>query len=537
MPKPSQARATKRATQPNLQLRRARELKCWSQAELAERVGTTAFTVCRWERGATFPGPHFRRELCALFGCGPDQLGLLPDVERPQSASAAPQVSFPHHSAGSIQSRRNPQVATATNGPSRGGPSAGVDATIERELPRIEGIEAVFAGAETSCLSAAQIRAVLALAPALLARGHYARLEAVLLRTQRDIVRGEGGDAGPRIQLYLGRLAELRGHLAAAEQWYDDALRAARAAGDDALVARLLAHRSEVAINRGRYADVEPWLREGLELASAGDDRGTHANLLRLLGEARDCAGDFAQGDALYLQGLELAREGEDLEVQASLLQNLGEKALKRGRYDEAEGYLKQGLDAARATSHRQRTSALLAALAVLKHEQHVDAEAEELCHESVRIAREIGHPIRLINALLILGEILGHQLDRPHDADRADQPLREALYLARSIPHPFLIAECLVRLGEHQLACGMIEAAGEAFEDARNVSQRAGAHEMEASALFGLARVAVCQHDRPAALTYAARSLRYFAAEGHEKASEVESWLSSLPTGPGVVT
>ena len=37
----------------NERLRRARMLKGWSQAELAEQVGTSFEMVSRWERGLT----------------------------------------------------------------------------------------------------------------------------------------------------------------------------------------------------------------------------------------------------------------------------------------------------------------------------------------------------------------------------------------------------------------------------------------------------------------------------------------------------
>lgn len=73
--------AVKKAAQasPNQQLRQERERCCWSQLEVADRIGTTSLNVSRWERGITFPTPHFRQELCVLFGKSASELGLLPD--------------------------------------------------------------------------------------------------------------------------------------------------------------------------------------------------------------------------------------------------------------------------------------------------------------------------------------------------------------------------------------------------------------------------------------------------------------------------
>lgn len=62
---------------PNRALKRERELHCWSQLEVADRIGTTAFNVSRWERGITFPGSYFRQQLCAIFEKSPQELGFL----------------------------------------------------------------------------------------------------------------------------------------------------------------------------------------------------------------------------------------------------------------------------------------------------------------------------------------------------------------------------------------------------------------------------------------------------------------------------
>ncbi|MEO8971254.1 MAG: tetratricopeptide repeat protein [Ktedonobacteraceae bacterium] len=63
---------------PNVQLKRARERKGWSQEHVGQEVGTDSFTVSRWERGITMPSPHFRQKLTALFEMSAMELGLIP---------------------------------------------------------------------------------------------------------------------------------------------------------------------------------------------------------------------------------------------------------------------------------------------------------------------------------------------------------------------------------------------------------------------------------------------------------------------------
>ncbi len=61
----------------NQYLKSARILRGWSQVKVAEVVGTDPVTVSRWERGLSFPYPHFREKLCLLFEKNAEELGLV----------------------------------------------------------------------------------------------------------------------------------------------------------------------------------------------------------------------------------------------------------------------------------------------------------------------------------------------------------------------------------------------------------------------------------------------------------------------------
>ncbi len=66
---------------PNRRLKQERELRGWSQAKVAELIGTDATTVSRWERGLFLPTPFFRERLCVLFGKNAEELGLLESTQ------------------------------------------------------------------------------------------------------------------------------------------------------------------------------------------------------------------------------------------------------------------------------------------------------------------------------------------------------------------------------------------------------------------------------------------------------------------------
>ncbi len=59
-------------------LRRERQEHGWTQAEVAEYIGSTRLVVGKWERGEYFPSPYYRRKLADLFGKSIVDLGLIP---------------------------------------------------------------------------------------------------------------------------------------------------------------------------------------------------------------------------------------------------------------------------------------------------------------------------------------------------------------------------------------------------------------------------------------------------------------------------
>ena len=58
-------------------LRRERAQRRWSQADVAERIGSDPKTVSRWERGLTFPSPYMSQRLSEIYGKSVQELGLV----------------------------------------------------------------------------------------------------------------------------------------------------------------------------------------------------------------------------------------------------------------------------------------------------------------------------------------------------------------------------------------------------------------------------------------------------------------------------
>ncbi len=79
----------------NKLLRAARERRGWSQAALADQVGTTELTIGRWERGERTPQLLYRARLCEIFDMTAEELGLVKQEQTIQEDHAEPDVSLP----------------------------------------------------------------------------------------------------------------------------------------------------------------------------------------------------------------------------------------------------------------------------------------------------------------------------------------------------------------------------------------------------------------------------------------------------------
>ena len=109
-----------------------RQLRGWSQAKVAEAVGTNTRTVIRWEQGQTVPYPYYRERLCALFGKNARELGLLGE----EVEEVAEQEKF--------QEQQSPVSApsVASASPAAEPPSYATVAVIPITEPPLQGIPA-----------------------------------------------------------------------------------------------------------------------------------------------------------------------------------------------------------------------------------------------------------------------------------------------------------------------------------------------------------------------------------------------------------
>ena len=101
-------------TNPNKQLKYAREVCGWSRSYVAERVESDPRSVARWERGNTFPSPYHRQRLCELFGKNAEELGLIKEDHHCDNGQYAGQLPLSLHqvSSGGCEEPQHQAVQT-----------------------------------------------------------------------------------------------------------------------------------------------------------------------------------------------------------------------------------------------------------------------------------------------------------------------------------------------------------------------------------------------------------------------------------------
>ena len=80
----------------HVRLRYERELRGWSQADIAQKVGSDVKTVGRWESGSSLPRPYYRQKLYEVFGKNAQDMGLLEQVPSSEVLKNEPALGEKH---------------------------------------------------------------------------------------------------------------------------------------------------------------------------------------------------------------------------------------------------------------------------------------------------------------------------------------------------------------------------------------------------------------------------------------------------------
>ncbi len=186
-----------------------------------------------------------------------------------------------------------------------------------------------------------------------LARGHAAEAAAALQALLNAPTAQRATLTRARALAAAANLVERAGSYAIAEDYCQEALPIARAAGDDYLVAELLHQRAWILLHQGQPGAALPLIESGLDLARRLEEPHLTALLLTGRSHALDLGGDQAGAARDALQSLQLYRQTGDQRAVGVLLGHLGNVELAMGDLDAARRHLAESLDISRTLNDR----------------------------------------------------------------------------------------------------------------------------------------------------------------------------------------
>lgn len=243
--------------------------------------------------------------------------------------------------------------------------------------------------------------------------------------------------------------------------------------------------------------------------------------LLLDLGRVEHERGHYAQGEEYYQECLKVARRFGYEELCGVAQNYLGQITLKQGRFLKSRRYLQDALTLLRRIGSDFWRVEVLLHLGHLAGLEGDEQQAEESYQEALDIAQRFEHR----GNLGALFEALGKLETRRGNYTRAESFLRDALQIGRELGFIPLVCLALYSWGELYLRRQCIDEAWMVFEEMR-ITVPAGECEVQALALYGLARTAQARRDLPTARQQGEASLAIFAAIGHYRANEVRDWL-----------
>jgi tetratricopeptide (TPR) repeat protein len=290
--------AGKPAPRPKPQLRRERELRCWTRDRAADELNSLTPAGCkvdgnafyRWEERGSGPGPFYARYLCQLYGRPPESLGLVPPGP-------------PRDPAGTLSAVERREFLRLLGGVGLGGAVGSGDPDswerLEHALRRGGPLDAALVETLEK-----QTWALHRLEETVPARQVFTRLEIHLDRLTELLQRPGGGRLRRRLMSAAGDSAALGAWVAwdmadsaSATRLYTVATTAAREADDPALracvlgyasyaapspaQARLLLEQAEAFLDRAALPAAFAWIagREAEEAAAEGDRRQAQRSL------------------------------------------------------------------------------------------------------------------------------------------------------------------------------------------------------------------------------------------------------------------
>ena len=236
------------------------------------------------------------------------------------------------------------------------------------------------------------LRSVLALDTVASIRGSFAAHLELLEQTLTRVGKHEVAVA-VRVRVLRARAKArlMHGQSAAAQRDFDEALERAKAAGDAALEAEVLADRGVVHHQRRELEQAQALYGEALARAGDAAAAEVRGRVLGNLGALHHDRHELDPAREIYDQALDVLREVGNLRLEAIHVCNLGTLELERGEGELARGHFEASQQLLEPLGDRRLLAIVRGNQGTLEHMQGRLEEARQ-CHEdALAILREVG--------------------------------------------------------------------------------------------------------------------------------------------------
>ncbi len=239
--------------------------------------------------------------------------------------------------------------------------------------------------------------------------------------------------------------------------------------------------------DRGHRQDAVTLHHQALRLARATGDQAAQIAALIGLGHIHRLQSRSEQATEHFRQALQLARASGRRAAEPDALIGLGHMHLLHGRYEEATDHYQQALRLARATDHRP--GAQLDAevgLGIVHRRQGRNDRATHHYQQALRLARTSGNHPGEMDALIGLGHVQRRQGRHQEATDHYQQ----ALQLARVTSNRNGELQALTGLGQIRRIQGRYQQATDHYQQLLDLARQSDSRNWQFEARQGLGRL-----------------------------------------------
>jgi tetratricopeptide (TPR) repeat protein len=247
---------------------------------------------------------------------------------------------------------------------------------------------------------------------------------------------------------HLGRIYELKGDLATAEQYYQKSLAIGREIGDSVSVASALNGLGILAIRLNNLQQAQGFLIQALETFKALQDFQGMTSIHTNLGIVTRRLGDFAVAHDHHWQAYQYATDIDDIRHQSINLSLLGSVAINEEKYDQATLYLEQSLQLDRKHGFTHGEAMSLGSFGNLAFERKQFDKALDFYQQCLVIFKEKDDKTSIAMTKGNVGKVYAH-LSKPLEARSY---LVEAVLLSQEIRVETVTINAIVELAKLSL-------------------------------------------------------------------------------------